>query len=57
VRKLSLGVVHDFFSLGKLKFGAGALVSKYWKPSGLDSIYGSIPSSYMLFFRAKLAMK
>lgn len=57
VRKLSVGFVHDFFSAGNVKFGAGALVSRYWKPSVLDSVYGAAPSSYMLFFRAKLAMK
>ena len=57
VRKLRVGFVHDFFSAGNVKFGAGALVSRYWKPSVLDSAYGSNPSSYMVFFRAKLAMK
>lgn len=57
VRKLSVGFVHDFFSAGDVKFGAGALVSRYWKPTALDSVYGSNPSSYMLFVRAKLAMK
>jgi hypothetical protein len=56
IRKLSLGFVHDFAQLGKVKFGAGALVSKFGKPSALDSVYGSSPTSYMLFFRAKLAM-
>lgn len=57
VRKLSVGVVQDLFSAGKVKFGAGALVSKHWAPSALDSVYGSNPSSYMIFFRAKLAMR
>ena len=56
VRKLSLGFVHDFAQLGKVKLGAGALVSKFGKPTALDSVYGSSPTSYMLFFRAKLAM-
>ena len=57
VRKLSIGFVHDFFSAGNVKFGAGALASKYWKPAALDSVYGSDPTSYMLFIRARLAMK
>ena len=56
IRKLSLGFVHDFAQLGKVKLGAGALVSKFGKPTALDSVYGSSPTSYMLFFRAKLAM-
>ncbi|MFZ3288642.1 MAG: hypothetical protein WA191_17575 [Telluria sp.] len=55
VRKLSVGFVRDFFSAGKVKFGAGALVSKYWAPAVLDSIYGASPSGYMLFFRARIA--
>ncbi len=57
VRKISLGVVHDFFAVGNVKFGAGALVSKYAAPAALDPIYGASPSSAMLFFRAKLAMQ
>jgi hypothetical protein len=57
IRKLSVGFVHDFFSAGNVKFGAGALVSRYWKPAALDTFYGGNPSSYMLFVRAKLAMK
>lgn len=56
IRKLSLGFVHDFAQLGKVKLGAGALVSKFGKPAALDTTYGSSPTSYMLFFRAKLAM-
>jgi hypothetical protein len=54
VRKLSVGVVRDFFSAGHVKFGVGALVSKHWAPAVLDPIYGASPTSYMLFFRAKL---
>lgn len=54
VRKLSVGVVRDFFSAGRVKFGVGALVSKHWAPAVLDPFYGASPTSYMLFFRAKL---
>ncbi len=57
VRKLSIGAVHELFSAGKVKFGIGALVSKHWAPAALDPFYGSSPSSYMVFFRAKLAAK
>lgn len=57
VRKLSIGFVHDFYSAGNIKLGAGALASRYWKPAVLDGVYGSSPSSYMVFVRAKLAMK
>lgn len=57
IRKLSVGFVRDLFSAGNVKLGAGALVSKFWAPSILDTYYGSSLSSYMLFVRAKLAMK
>jgi hypothetical protein len=56
VGKLSLGFVHDFASAGPLKFGAGAVLSRYSKPSVLDAVYGAHPGSYMVFLRAKLAM-
>ena len=56
VRKLSVGVVRDVFTAGRVKFGVGALVSKHWAPAVLDPFYGASPTSYMLFFRAKLAM-
>jgi hypothetical protein len=57
VGKLSVGAVHDFAQLGKVKFGAGALVSRYWKAAALDPVYGANPSSWMVFLRAKLAMR
>jgi hypothetical protein len=57
VGKLSLGAVHDFAQLGDVKFGAGALASRYWKPNALDPVYGSNPGSWMVFVRAKLAMR
>jgi hypothetical protein len=57
VRKLSLGAVQDLLHAGNLKFSVGALGSKHWAPSVLDPIYGASPASYMLFFRAKLAMR
>jgi hypothetical protein len=57
VGKLSIGAVHDFAQLGDVKFGAGALASRYWKPNALDPVYGSNPGSWMVFVRAKLAMR
>lgn len=56
VWKLSVGFLQDLFSAGKVMFGTGALVSKYWAPSVLPPVYGGSPSSYMVFFRAKIAM-
>ncbi len=55
VRKLSVGLARDLFSAGQVTFSAGALASKYWKPAALDAFYGASPSSFMVFFRAKLA--
>jgi hypothetical protein len=57
VGKLSIGAVHDFAQLGMVRLGAGALVSRYWKPNALDQVYGSHPGSWMVFLRAKLAMR
>jgi hypothetical protein len=56
VKKLSVGAVHDFAQLGRVKFGVGGVVSAYAKPGALDTVYGDSPSSWMVFFRAKLAM-
>lgn len=55
VRKLSVGFARDLFSAGQVRFSAGALASKYWKPRALDAFYGANPSSFMVFLRAKLA--
>lgn len=57
VGKASIGVVHDFAWAGPVRIGAGALVSKYWKSPALDPVYGSNPTSAMVFVRAKLAMR
>lgn len=55
VRKLSAGFARDVFSAGQVRFSAGALASKYWKPGVLDQFYGANPTSFMVFFRARLA--
>lgn len=54
VGKFSLGAIHDFRNFKQSKVGVGALVSFYAIPSGLEPIYGSRPTSYMLFARAQL---
>jgi uncharacterized cupredoxin-like copper-binding protein len=54
VSKLTLGYVHDFFAGKHYKIGAGGLVSGYSLPGELDSVYGSSPTSYMVFARIKL---
>jgi len=56
IKKLSVGVVHDFAQLGPVKFGVGAVASAFAKPAALDTVYGDSPSAWMVFFRAKLAM-
>ncbi len=55
VNKVSLGGIYDFHLTNHLKFGIGGLVSKYAYPSSLDPLYGSDPTSYMVFFRLKLS--
>lgn len=56
IKKLSIGIVHDVAQVGRVKFGVGALASKFAKPALLDTVYGDSPSAWMVFFRAKLAM-
>jgi len=55
VSKLSVGGIYDFPVADHLKFGVGALVSKYGLPSALKPFYGGDPTSYMVFFRLKLS--
>jgi hypothetical protein len=57
VGKLSVGAVHDFAVVDQVKFGVGALASRFWKPNALDALYGAHPGAWMLFVRAKLAMR
>lgn len=54
VGKLSIGAIHDFAHVGHAKVGVGALVSRYALPSALDQVYGSNPTSYIVFLRARL---
>ena len=55
VNKLSAGGIYDFPVAEHLKFGVGALVSKYGLPGTLKPLYGGDPTSYMVFFRLKLS--
>jgi hypothetical protein len=54
VSKFSLGYVYDIRVAEHFSIGLGALGSLYALPSTLRPVYGSSPSSYMLFTRVKL---
>gem|GEM_PF-3313682 len=54
VGKLSLGSIYDFARFNHTKIGIGALVSRYAVPNALHGIYGSDPTSFMVFVRARL---
>jgi len=54
INKLSLGYIFDFARLGALDLGLGGLVSTYSCPSILNAAYGSRPTSFMVFVRARL---
>ena len=53
VGKLSVGYVYDFPSDSHFRVGVGGLISRYWLPAELDSVYGN-PTSFMLFTRVKI---
>lgn len=55
VSKVSAGGIYDIPLTRDLKFGIGALVSKYGLPGELTPFYGSDPTSYMAFFRLKVS--
>lgn len=55
VTKVSVGCIYDFPIAEHLKFGLGALVSKYGIPGDLKPLYSGDPNSYMLFFRLKVS--
>src|SRR6266480_1803003 len=55
VNKISLGGIYDFPVAEHLKFGVGALVSKYGLPGTLKPLYGGDSTSFMVFFRLKLS--
>ena len=54
INKLSLGYIRDFAHRGALDLGLGGLISTYSYPSTLNVAYGSGPTSFMVFVRARL---
>jgi hypothetical protein len=54
IEKLSLGYLYDFLHWDALNLGLGGLVSLYSYPSALNVAYGSSPTSFMVFLRARL---
>jgi hypothetical protein len=53
VSKVSAGGIYDFIRTGNMKFGIGALASRYGIPDALKPEYGD-PTSYMVFARLKI---
>jgi hypothetical protein len=54
VNKLSVGGIYDFYRSGNVRAGIGGLVSKYALPDELRPLYGSDPTSAMIFARLKI---
>jgi hypothetical protein len=54
VNKLSIGGIYDFYRTDHVKIGIGGLVSKYALPGVLKPLYGSDPTSGMVFLRLKV---
>jgi hypothetical protein len=54
ITKLSVGYIFDFAQLAGVSLGVGGLLSAYSYPATLNSTYGSRPTSFMLFARARL---
>lgn len=54
VAKVSAGYIYDLPRWNHVKFGIGGLGSVFVLPGSLDSTYGKMPLSFMLFVRAKL---
>jgi hypothetical protein len=54
VNKISLGGIYDFYRTEHVKIGIGGLVSKYLLPDELKPLYGSDPTSGMVFMRLKV---
>ena len=52
--KFSVGYIYDFHLAEHVKLGIGGLGSRYIVPNGLDSVYGSNPTSFMAFVRLKI---
>jgi hypothetical protein len=53
VGALTVGYLHDFLLARAFRVGAGADLTAYRFPSGLERVYGSAPISYHVFLRAR----
>jgi hypothetical protein len=54
VNKVSVGGIYDFYRTEHVRAGIGGLVSKYALPDELKPLYGSDPTSGMIFGRIKV---
>jgi hypothetical protein len=54
VSKFSLGYVYDFPVAEHLTLGLGAVGSFFALPSALNPAYGSAPTAFSLFLRARV---
>ena len=54
VNKVSVGGIYDFYRTDHVKVGIGGLISKYLLPDELKPVYGSDPTSGMVFMRLKV---
>ena len=54
VNKVSVGGIYDFYRTDHVKVGIGGLISKYLLPDELKPLYGSDPTSGMVFMRMKV---
>jgi hypothetical protein len=52
--KVSAGYIYDFLHFDALSLGLGGLFSVYSFPAELNPTYGSRPTSFMVFVRARL---
>ena len=51
VNKLSLGYIYDFPETHHLQFGLGAVGSVHFIPDALEAVYGTNPTSFLVFAR------
>lgn len=54
IQKASVGYVFDFLEVSHLRFGIGAVFSRFRFPSALDPYYGNDPYGFSVFARVKL---
>ncbi len=54
VGKFSVGYIYDFAPIHHARFGVGGVGSVLFVPEALKGVYGSTPTAFMVFVRAKL---